>query len=622
MAAAEPKITKLKPGEGAGDFQPKQGGSGGKGARRGTPQGQKRTQNPCILSDGSVDPQCKKVYQRSVAGREKLEDYVKRLDSQGASEKDVFMAAVNSLMNRGHGYVGAYLDSKSPGRTYNQNQAMKIADSVMSKADVGENPGARLTPESGGAKETRAEKRSSGATPEPGKKAMSVGQQRKQPEGRGGGAGMPETWAKPGEKNAARPIEKPKQKQTKEKPAPKTDLQRTLDEYKAGKLSKEELADRLKKKIDGESSLPPSAPPLPGSAAAASRDSAIERKKEAPPQQESTPVPVSEEKVEEDAAPATKELPPDEQEDDDSLKVSDEQITTLFRSKYNEERKNALARAQAAARKNREIAPSSVELTPDDLEFLAQDTIDELSEQFKVEPEKAIAAINKKFGLKIAAPEAEQQQAPSEPESITPEQQATSPEREKLPEELLGKGRARKSKTGGGGGFIPEAGSKVKDAIEQAVAEGKTAQQVVKEYKQGNLFPGGLVTDTAQTNPLEGGSTPESTPEQPASETETPGQKTFLKAGTETSKKPQIKPSSIQVPSPAQDVADAKSYTKQLVDAGIPTDKIVKAVKEAFPTRSARRAPKRKTSNSSEYQQFSDAVREVVRIRSAQHAIT
>ena len=35
-------------------------------------------------------------------------------------------------------------------------------------------------------------------------------------------------------------------------------------------------------------------------------------------------------------------------------------------------------------------------------------------------------------------------------------------------------------------------------------------EEVVEQFKQGNLFPGGLVTDTAQTNPLEGGSTPAS----------------------------------------------------------------------------------------------------------------
>jgi hypothetical protein len=35
-------------------------------------------------------------------------------------------------------------------------------------------------------------------------------------------------------------------------------------------------------------------------------------------------------------------------------------------------------------------------------------------------------------------------------------------------------------------------------------------EEIVEQFNQGNLFPGGLVTDTAQTNPLEGGSTPAS----------------------------------------------------------------------------------------------------------------
>ena len=165
-----------------------------------TPKGQRRTRNPCILSDGSVDPKCKGRYQRSVAGREKLDEYVKRLDSQGASEKDVFMAAVNSLMKRGHGYVGAYLDGQNPGRTYKENEAMAIADAVMTKAGVGSHPGERLSSdEEGGDKEERAQKRESAGPRERGPKAMSVRQQRKQPGGRGKDAmGMPETWARSG----------------------------------------------------------------------------------------------------------------------------------------------------------------------------------------------------------------------------------------------------------------------------------------------------------------------------------------------------------------------------------------------------------------------------------------
>jgi hypothetical protein len=107
------------------------------------------------------------------------------------TEKDIFMAAVNGLMSRRLGYVGAYLDSKSPGRTYKKNEAMAIVDAAMSKAEIGENPGARLTGPSGGGRQR-------GKAPEKGKAGASVRQQRKQPGGRGGGMGMPETWSKSG----------------------------------------------------------------------------------------------------------------------------------------------------------------------------------------------------------------------------------------------------------------------------------------------------------------------------------------------------------------------------------------------------------------------------------------
>jgi hypothetical protein len=73
--------------------------------------------NANILKGGKVDPRSQ-LYQRSVAGREQLKDYLSRLSNSGADEADVFMAGVKSLMNRGHGYVGAYLDSKNPGRRY------------------------------------------------------------------------------------------------------------------------------------------------------------------------------------------------------------------------------------------------------------------------------------------------------------------------------------------------------------------------------------------------------------------------------------------------------------------------------------------------------------------------
>ena len=151
--------------------------------------------NANILKGGKVDPRSQ-LYQRSVAGREQLKDYLSRLSNSGADEADVFMAGVKSLMNRGHGYVGAYLDSKNPGRRYKKNQAMAITDKVMTDEGIGENPGARLTrpkvtDEEGkvdkeATKEARDKRkeanawRGSGPQQAPGPSAKPVGQQRKE----------------------------------------------------------------------------------------------------------------------------------------------------------------------------------------------------------------------------------------------------------------------------------------------------------------------------------------------------------------------------------------------------------------------------------------------------------
>lgn len=148
--------------------------------------------NANIVKGGGVNPSSS-LYQRSIAGRQKLDVYLKDLWDKGGDEKDVFMAGVNSLMQRGHGYVGAYLDSKNPGRQYTRNEAMAITDQVMTNAGIGEHPGARLTGAGGKTDEEKAaakEKRKSdreargeaskyGPQMDTGRKAMPVGQQRK-----------------------------------------------------------------------------------------------------------------------------------------------------------------------------------------------------------------------------------------------------------------------------------------------------------------------------------------------------------------------------------------------------------------------------------------------------------
>jgi hypothetical protein len=631
MAAEEPKVTKLKPGEGAGDFKPKQGRKGG----RGTPGGEKRTQNPCILSpSGTVDPQCKKVYQRSVAGRQTLQQFLSEKAGQGMTEKDMFMAAVDGLMNRRLGYVGAYLDSKNPGRTYTRNQAMRIADAVMTKMDIGENPGARLTGPSGGGRQR-------GKAPEAGKAGASVRQQRKAPGGRGGGFGMPETWAKPGEENAARPVEKPEKRKPRAQPVSKTDVQRTLEDIKAGRLSKEDLQKMLQERREGGGGRGPAAP-IPGSAADEKRQASIEtgkkreeREQAKPPAREEKPQPAeapapapesevsvpeteglrvsdeditslfrskynqyrdaaynrevqrarsrgdvmpkksgvqlsdddisdaAQETIDElsetfdvdrdaaiaainkkyrlniasapEAAPPAEETPPPGAEpapepgeeaapapeeeapaDEQSLTVSDDQITNLFRNKYNEYKQAALQQATYDARKFKRIAPkmSDIQLSDEEIADAAQDAIDELSEEFRIDRDRAIAAINRKFGLSIGAG------------AETPESEAVMPVQPE-PEAPAPAPPSRRAKPQGfGGKFTPRQIEEVKDSLKQA----GSAQEAVEQYRQGTLFPAGLVTETSATNPLEGGG---SVPEQAApgsaqTPTAPPGQGSLL----------------------------------------------------------------------------------------------
>ena len=142
--------------------------------------------NRHILKGGQVDPGSK-LYQRSVAGREKLDAFLQRLWDQGLDEADVFMAGVKALTSRDKGYVGAYLDSNNPGRRYQDNEAKAITDQVMSDLGIGEHPGARLTrPKDSEGKEERktsnqirgtfGPSRPEGEAP---RKAMPVGQQRK-----------------------------------------------------------------------------------------------------------------------------------------------------------------------------------------------------------------------------------------------------------------------------------------------------------------------------------------------------------------------------------------------------------------------------------------------------------
>jgi hypothetical protein len=205
-----------------------------------------------VLRGGQVDP-TSKLYQRSIAGREKLGDYLSRLWNQGADEADVFMAGVKSLMSRGHGYVGAYLDSKNPNRTYTKNEAMAIADAVMSQENIGEHPKARMTrdkTDEGKAARKEANKaRGFGPKQAPGAKAMPVGQQRKQPGGRGKGTGSP---ADPGDRT---PDER-KNFVVGQK-GPVSEWQNVLEEWKGGKATTKDVLDAFRSKYQSRLSDSP-----------------------------------------------------------------------------------------------------------------------------------------------------------------------------------------------------------------------------------------------------------------------------------------------------------------------------------------------------------------------------
>jgi len=147
------------------DKAPKSGGaSDGKG------------RNANIMPGGKVDPRSK-LYQRSVAGRETIDDAIQRMVSGGSSGRDIFNEIVSGLMSREYGFVGAYLDSKNPGRTYNQKQAMAIAYQKMADNGI----------------DVKDKGKEGGQEQAPGRKAMPVGQQRKQGIKRPTGPALPET---------------------------------------------------------------------------------------------------------------------------------------------------------------------------------------------------------------------------------------------------------------------------------------------------------------------------------------------------------------------------------------------------------------------------------------------
>lgn len=226
--------------------------------KSGTEKVARNPNNFNILKGGKVDPRSK-LYQRSLEGREKLSDYLNRLWNDGGDEADVFMAGVKSLMNRGHGYVGAYLDSKNPGRRYTDNQAKAIVDQVMDDEGIGEHPGARLTrpkakddsPEAKEkAKQAKASRkeanvaRGSGPQQAPGRKAMPVGQQRK--------LGKRESTGQPLEDSRREGIGERDR-------GPVSEWQKTYEDWKKGEASTQDVLAAFQKQYQSKLSGSPQA---------------------------------------------------------------------------------------------------------------------------------------------------------------------------------------------------------------------------------------------------------------------------------------------------------------------------------------------------------------------------
>jgi hypothetical protein len=480
------------------------------------PKSEKVARNPNnfnILKGGKVDPRSK-LYQRSVAGREQLKDYLSRLSNSGADEADVFMAGVKSLMNRGHGYVGAYLDSKNPGRRYEKNQAMAITDKVMTDEGIGEHPGARLTKpkvtdEEGNidkeaTKEARDKRkeanagRGSGPQQAPGPSAKPVGQQRKEGKRESTGQAL-EDSRREGIGDVAK--------------GPASEWQNTLESRMKGEASTQDVLSAFQKQYQSQ----------------------IGGKKKAAPG-EGAPGPSQ--------APGSAAQPPaeeavtPEEETEETGKPSADEVT--ISSKFKELVEGNIKSNLPSTDKNA-------------LEGSIQEAIEILEDEYDVDPEVARAAIFRRFNNKLiggrkivfdpssaperpgqkesapepkaaaptAAPEAETPSAA--PEAKTPQpgqQEAAAPQGGGQEAQAPASAAPKKPKGGlnipkqparrGGGGFTPEIGKQAIDTIRQAASEGKSVEEIVEQFNQGNLFPGGLVTDTAQTNPLEGGSTPAS----------------------------------------------------------------------------------------------------------------
>ena len=568
--------------------------------KSGTEKVARNPNNYNILKGGKVDPRSK-LYQRSVAGREQLKDYLNRLWNDGGDEADVFMAGVKSLMNRGHGYVGAYLDSKNPGRRYTDNQAKAIVDQVMTDEGIGEHPGARLTrpkaeddsPEAKEkakqAKATRKEAnvaRGSGPQQAPGQKAMPVGQQRKQGKRESTGQAL-EDSQRPGREGGAEGSRAVKEDASKYRQPVRTGtgetefynvdkVRKTLEDWKKGEATMEDVleefqntyqkpltdspqavAERRQKRAEsrdryyttGSGRMPDEEEQKRPGAQGSARPSGAQ-----PPSGGGQPPAATPQPEQEQPEEKAKWRAPGEGREDTGIVEEvrtgvsgtgggmlsaqsrpvigpwarneneyKQSITSVFDRLIKDEVESQYEGLGGVRDPRKKIGiESKIYSDPKELEYVIKDTIrDFVSKDKNLQgtdfDDFARNHLNKLIAYRTGQ---EVEEEPSVPEEQAPPEEQTPNRATRRAQGQRGSGPRREKTRGterrGFGSETKPSPEQIK-AIKEKVAK-VPKEQLIKEMKQGTLFPSGLVTETSQTNPLEGGSTSAPGIEQPVDE--------------------------------------------------------------------------------------------------------
>jgi len=640
---------------------------------------EKASRNPFnrhILKGGQVDPGSK-LYQRSVAGREKLDAMLKRLWSDGMHEADVFMAGVKALTSRDKGYVGAYLDAKNPGRRYQENEAMAITDQVMKDSGIGSHPGNRLTrekDEEGKAKRKEENISRGGFGPKqaPGAKAMSVRQQRKQ--------GKRPSTGQPVEETDREGI-------ADRETGPRSEWQNTLKDALEGKITAADVVKAFSKEKQSPLSQSPQAQ--------AKRDQKTKERQQKMRDQ------IAEQKGLRDQEAAAGPEPEEasltaeqiseienkdygfranindfynkrEDKDDErltpeiidkainqvatDLDVDPALVSDYVARKYPSliERSGWTPQKSAATPEQPSAAPTETAAAPEPAEGAAAGTKEPPaapeSKAPTPAPEPAEGAAPETEEAPAPAPEAPKEEEEAPAPAPEPEAPAAGPSEEEAPtsREVTSKGGFKAllqqgRKKSGGKGF-----GGARAAVPEIMKAGKEAQSLedFKTYlynKQGNLL-GGRGFET-------GGSDQEADPyakyrgepaepelgaqaggREPATAGRgEEGQGSLLKKGTTEARgdfkkgqkpKPQRKkrqrPTSENPPPPAKSPStqnERASRFKELIDSGMSAQKALSIMKQegSVNTRSAKRSRKRGVSNNAEYQEFAQSIRSMMR---------